>query len=135
MQKNSHYRIVLADDHALVRRWLRKIIEKNPQLQVIGEVGDGLELLEFLKKRHPEMILLDISMPKLGGLEAARIIKQDYPKIKVLILTMHKNKIYLEQAMLAGVAGYLVKEEADQELLPAIATLREGKTYISPLVS
>jgi two-component system response regulator NreC len=135
MEKNIHYRIVLADDHALVRRWLRKIIEKNPQLQVIGEVGDGLELLEFLKKRHPELILLDISMPKLGGLAVARIIKRDYPKIKVLILTMHKSKVYLEQAMLVGVAGYLVKEDADQELLSAIAALREGKTYISSLLS
>ncbi len=135
MEKDRHYRIVLADDHVLVRHWIRKIIVNNPELQVAGEVGDGLELLEFLKKSRPDMILLDISMPHLGGIDATRIIKENYPGIKVLILTMHKNKAYLEEALSAGAEGYLLKEEADLELHSAIATIRRGQTYICPLMS
>lgn len=102
MKRDHHYRLVLADDHVLVRHWIRKVIGNDPELQVAGEVSDGLELLEFLKKCRPDMILLDISMPHLGGIEATRIIKENYPTIMVLILTMHKNKAYLEQALSAG---------------------------------
>jgi DNA-binding NarL/FixJ family response regulator len=135
MHRDSHYLIVLADDHPQVRRWIKKLIEESPELKVAGEVSDGLELLDFLEKNDPHMVLLDISMPNLGGIEATRKIKENYPEIKVLILTMHNNQEYLRCALLAGADGYLLKEEADTALFPAISALRDGKTYISPPLS
>jgi two-component system response regulator NreC len=131
MKNIKCYHILLADDHAMVRHCIRKVIEKNPVLKVAGEVGDGLELLEFLQKSVPQMVVLDISMPRLGGLEVLYQIKAKYPGIKVLILTMHKNREYLSQAMAAGAEGYLLKEEADETLLPAIATILGGGVFHS----
>jgi DNA-binding NarL/FixJ family response regulator len=126
------YLIVLADDHPQVRRCIKKLIEESPELKVAGEVSDGLELLEFLGKNDPHMVLLDISMPNLGGIEATRKIKANYPGIKVLILTMHNSEEYLRCALSAGADGYLLKEEADTAIFAAISALRDGKTYISP---
>jgi len=131
----SPYSVVLADDHAMFRKGLKKIITGIADLEVIGEAIDGLQLLEILKKTHPHLIILDISMPKLRGLEAAREIKHAYPHIKILILTMHKKKEFVQQAMEAGAEGFLLKEDADSELLQAIAALRTGKKFISPLLT
>lgn len=128
------YEIVLVDDHALIRRGIRRILEENPELRVVGEVSDGLELLEFLKETQPHMVILDISMPHLGGLEATRLIKESLPHIKVLILTLHNRLEYVNRARLAGAEGYLLKDEVDKELLPAIETLRQGNTYLSVLI-
>jgi DNA-binding NarL/FixJ family response regulator len=128
-------RIVLADDHILVRQGLRRILEEMADLEVIGEAGDGLELLKLLEKITPQMILLDISMPNLRGMEAIHEIKALHPETKILILTMHKDKEYLYQAVSAGANGYLLKEDADSELSTAIETIRRGKIYISPLLS
>ena len=129
------YKIVLAEDHILVREGIKKIIEALPGLQVVGEVGDGLELLEFLKKVAVDMVILDISMPSLPGIEATREIKKAYPMVSVLILTMHKKKEYLNNAIEAGVDGYLLKEDAPKELLNAIDQIRQGMVYVSPLLS
>jgi DNA-binding NarL/FixJ family response regulator len=129
------YKIVLAEDHILVREGIKKIIEALPGLQVVGEVGDGLELLEFLRKVAVDMVILDISMPSLPGIEATREIKKAYPAVKVLILTMHKKKEYLNNAIAAGVDGYLLKEDAPKELLNAIDQIRQGMVYVSPLLS
>ncbi|MDI7259549.1 MAG: response regulator transcription factor [Thermodesulfobacteriota bacterium] len=129
------YRIVLADDHMMFRQGVKRIIEEIPGFEVVGEVGDGIKILEVLKKSAPDMILLDISMPNLRGIEATREIKRAYPNIKVLILTMHKSKEYLYHALSAGAEGYLLKEDADKELVSAIGALRKGKIYISPLLS
>jgi DNA-binding NarL/FixJ family response regulator len=129
------YKIVLAEDHILVREGIKKIIEALPGLQVVGEVGDGLELLEFLKKVAVDMVILDISMPSLPGIEATREIKKAYPSVSVLILTMHKKKEYLNNAIEAGVDGYLLKEDAPKELLNAIDQIRQGMVYVSPLLS
>ena len=95
------YQIVLADDHLMLRHGIRRIIEEAEDLVVVGEASDGLELLDLLKKSTPDMVILDLSMPKLRGLEAATEIKTTYPKVKVLILTMHNNKEYLIQALSA----------------------------------
>lgn len=130
----DHYDIVLADDHVLVRQGIKKIIQENNDMHVMGEAADGLELLEILEKTNPDMVILDISMPKLRGLEAAARIKMLYPKIKILILSMHRSKEYLRQALAAGVDGYLLKEDADVSLFHAIHAIREGKTFISPLL-
>jgi DNA-binding NarL/FixJ family response regulator len=129
------YNIILAEDHVLVREGIKKIIEALPGLEVVGEVGDGLHLLELLKGLAVDMVILDISMPSLPGIEVTREIKKAYPTVKVLILTMHKKKEYLNNALAAGVDGYLLKEDAPKELLSAIDMIRQGKTYMSPLLS
>ena len=131
----SAYRVVLADDHVMVRQGVKRILKEIPDLEVVGEVGNGLELLELLKKDRPDLILLDISMPHLQGIEATKKIKARCPEIKILLLTMHKNKEYLYHAIAAGAEGYLLKEDADTELLSAIATIRQGGSYISSLMS
>jgi DNA-binding NarL/FixJ family response regulator len=132
---NNLCSILLADDHVMFRRGIRRIIQSIPDVEVVGEASDGFELLELLKKSKPDLVVMDISMPYLRGLEATREIKLISPEIKVLILTMHKDKEYLFHALTAGAEGYLLKEDADSELLTAIATLRKGGTYISPLLS
>jgi len=129
------FRIVIVDDHTLVRQGLKRIIGEMADLEVIGEAGDGLELLKLLEKITPHMILLDISMPNLRGNEAIREIKALHPEVKILILSMHKEKEYLYQAISAGANGYFLKEDADTELSTAIETIRRGKIYISPLLS
>jgi DNA-binding NarL/FixJ family response regulator len=128
------YEILLVDDHILVRQGIRRILAENFEVRVVGELGDGLELLESLKETQPHMVILDISMPQLGGLEATRLIKESHPGIKVLILTLHNHQEYVDRARLAGADGYLLKDEVDKELLAAIATLRQGSTYLSPLL-
>ncbi|MDH3355661.1 MAG: response regulator transcription factor, partial [Chromatiales bacterium] len=96
------YRIVLADDHALIRQGIKRIIEDSESFEVIGEAGDGIELLEILKKNPPDMIILDISMPKLRGIEAISEARKICPTVKVVILTMHKNTEYVYHAIAAG---------------------------------
>jgi DNA-binding NarL/FixJ family response regulator len=128
------YCIMLADDHILVRQGIKKIIQEDNNMLVVGEAGDGIELLEMLEKKTPDLVILDISMPRLRGLEAAKQIKQLYPDIKVLILSMHRSKEYLHQALAIGVQGYLLKEDADVALFSAIEAVRQGKTFVSPLL-
>ena len=125
------YNILVVDDYPPVRRIVKEIIEASPDLQVIGEFNDGRELLKNINKSQVHLILLDISMPKLGGFEATRKVKQDHPEVKVLILTIHKYLEYAERAMSLGAEGYLLKDEIDVELLPAITSLRRGGTYFS----
>ena len=129
------FRIVLADDHVLLRNALRRSIEAFPDLEVMGELSNGNELLAFLKVSRPDLIILDITMPELQGTEAAKEIKKVYPGIKILILTMHKSKDHLRNALAAGVEGYLLKENAYEDLIKAIRAIQEGKRYISNLVS
>jgi len=131
----SSYQIVLADDHLMFRNGLKRIIEEPKELLVIGEASDGIELLNLLKKSAPDMVILDLSMPRLRGLEAAHEIKTLYPEVKILILTMHKSKEYLMQALSYKADGYLLKEDTDGELIAAIDTIRRGKIYISPLLA
>jgi DNA-binding NarL/FixJ family response regulator len=124
------YRIILADDHAMFRKGVRKILEEIDGLEIIGEAAHGLELLDLLKKMTPDMIILDISMPHIRGIEACAEIKKIHPQIKILVLTMHKE--FLHQGISAGAEGYLLKEDTDTELVAAIAKIRQGQTYLSP---
>jgi DNA-binding NarL/FixJ family response regulator len=126
------YCVVLADDHILVRRGLRRILEAKGNLEIVAEVGDGLELLSILNKIEPNLIILDVSMPNLRGIEAIPEIRHVRPATKVLMLTMHKDEEYLYQAISAGADGYLLKEDAEKELFTAIASIQSGKIYISP---
>ncbi len=126
------YLIVLADDHALFREGLRRILEDRADLKVVAEVGDGIEVVDLLDTLPFDMAILDISMPNLGGIEATRRIKKARPDIKVLILTMHKAQEYLQQAILVGADGYLLKEDENEDLFSAIEKIRKGEMYISP---
>jgi DNA-binding NarL/FixJ family response regulator len=130
----SPYDIVLADDHIMVRQGIKKIIQEDGDMRVVGEAGDGVELLELLENIVPDLVILDISMPRLKGLAAARKIRRLYPDIKVLILSMHRSKEYLHQALAEGAHGYLLKEDADAALFAAIDTVRRGQVFISPLL-
>jgi len=130
----AKYRIILADDHVMVREGVKRIIQEDPKLIVIDETGDGLELLRLLEEMSPDMVIVDISMPGLGGIEAIKIIKELHPHIKVLVLTMHRSREYLYVAMDNGANGYLLKDDANDILHSAIAALRRGETFISPLI-
>ena len=129
------YTIILADDHPMFREGIRKIIERIEGALITGEANDGLELLELLKKSSPNLVILDISMPNLRGLEAIREIKKTYPQVKVLVLTMHKKKEFLRQALRDGADGFLLKEDAGSELIRAVQTVRNGGKYLSPLLA
>lgn len=128
----SPYRIVVADDHALFRQGLKKIIHGVGDLEVVGEAGDGLALIELLKKVKAQMVILDISMPNIRGIEATCEIKKTRPDVKALILTMHKDPAIVNQAFSALADGYLLKEAADSELFTAIDSIRRGRRYLSP---
>lgn len=129
------YRVVVADDHTMLRQGIKRIIEESKGMTVIGEAGDGLELLNLLKKIKPDMAVLDISMPNMRGIEAVHEIKMIHPEVKILMLTMHKKKEYLYEALSAGADGYLLKDDTDTELIIAIKKIRSGTTYLSPTLS
>ncbi|MBM4275704.1 MAG: response regulator transcription factor [Deltaproteobacteria bacterium] len=129
------YTVVLADDHAMFREGIRKIIERIEDVRIGGEANDGLELLNILKDSCPDLVILDISMPNLRGLEAIREIKRTYPQVKVLVLTMHKKKEFIRQALTDGADGFLLKEDAGGELIRAVTTIRTGGKYLSPLLT
>jgi DNA-binding NarL/FixJ family response regulator len=133
----GNYRIVVADDHVLFRQGLKSLLQGAADLEVVGEAGDGRDLLSLLKldKLDPHLVILDISMPNLRGLEAIPEIKAIRPSVKLLIVTMHKDKEYLYQALAAGADGYFLKKDADTELFAAIEKIRKDKTYISPHLS
>lgn len=129
------YTIILADDHAMFREGIRRIIERIEDVMISGEVNDGLELLELLKTSCPNLVVLDISMPNLRGLEAIREIKKSYPQVKIIVLTMHKKKEFILQALRDGADGFLLKEDAGGELIRAVQTIRSGGQFLSPLLS
>lgn len=129
------FRILLAEDHILFRELIKKSLGEIPNIEVVGEVSDGLQLLQSVKVLEPHMIILDIGMPIMSGIEAARAIKKDYPGVKILLLTMYKSKDHLKQALEAKVDGYLLKENAFKDLITAIEMIRKGKLYISNIMS
>lgn len=126
------YQIVLADDHVRLRQELKIMLEEDTDIRVIGEAGDGLELVDLLKRARPQMVILDLSMPHMDGYDAVRQIKAKYPDITILILTMHKDEEYVIKAASSGVSGYVVKENADTELFQAIRSIRAGYVYFPP---
>jgi DNA-binding NarL/FixJ family response regulator len=129
------FRILLAEDHILFRELIKKSLGEIPNIEVVGEVSDGLQLLQSIKILKPHMIILDIGMPVMSGIEAARAIKKDYPEIKILLLTMYNSKDHLKHALEAKVDGYLLKENAFKDLITAIEMIRRGKLYISTIMS
>jgi DNA-binding NarL/FixJ family response regulator len=127
------YRIILADDHAMLREGIAKLINAAKGLQIVGEASDGLMLLKLMHHTTPDMVILDVSMPGLRGIEAAQEIRRTYPGVAILFLSMHKKKEYLHLALATGAKGYILKEDSGSELIQAIAEIRRGKTYLSPL--
>jgi DNA-binding NarL/FixJ family response regulator len=125
------YRIVLADEHLLFRQGMKRIINEMPEMKVVGEANDGQEAIELVRKLLPDLAILDISMPKLGGIEACREIRRLFPGVKILVLTMHKDREYLYHAISAGAQGYLLKEDSDEELFSAIGAIRKGAIYVT----
>lgn len=128
-------RVLLADDHTLVRAGLRKLLEAMPEVEVVGEASDGLALLALAAQLRPALVLMDIAMPGLNGLEATARLARQSPDIRVLILSMHQNEEYVRQALRHGAAGYLLKDAAPMELDLAIRAVLRGETYLSPAVS
>ena len=124
-------RIVLADDHQIVRDGLRALLEKEKDMQVVGEAADGRTAVRLALKLRPHVVLIDVSMPDLNGVEAARQIAADAPEVKVLALSMHADKRYVGAMLQAGAAGYLLKDLAFEEVVHAIKTAGQGQVYLS----
>jgi DNA-binding NarL/FixJ family response regulator len=128
-------RILLADDHALVRAGIRSLLEKISNVEVVGEASTGREALEMVKIRLPNLVLMDIAMTELGGLETLPRIRKDFPGGKVIILSAHANEEYVIRALRGGAAGYMLKDAATAELQLAIGSVAQDKTYLSPSIS
>jgi DNA-binding NarL/FixJ family response regulator len=128
-------RVLLADDHALVRAGIRALLEGLEGVTVVAEAGNGSEVLELARKHCPDVVLLDISMPGLGGLEASALLKQELPEVRVVMLSMHANEEYVLQALRAGASGYMLKDSATAELELALQAVMQGETYLSPRIS
>lgn len=128
-------RILLADDHAVIRSGLRSLLEQHEGFQVVGEAGDGRLAVELVEKTKPHVVVMDVTMPNLNGIEAARQITGKALGVAIVILTMHSDEGYVLRALKAGVRGYLLKESLDSDLIQAITSVHEGKAFFSPTVS
>ena len=124
-------RVLLADDHTLVRAGIRALLEKLPGVVVAGEASDGREVLDLIKARQPDVVLMDVSMPGLNGLQALARITRDFPQVRVIILSMHSNDEYVLQALKSGASAYLLKRAATAELPAALRTVAGGQVYLS----
>jgi DNA-binding NarL/FixJ family response regulator len=128
-------RVMLADDHTLVRAGIRALLEKLPGVEVVGEAGDGREVLKLIKLHRPDVVLMDIAMPGLNGLEAAARLAKEFPDVRVIILSMHDNEEYVWRALKAGATGYLLKKAATTELATALQHVAHGEVYLSQEIS
>jgi DNA-binding NarL/FixJ family response regulator len=128
-------RVILADDHTLVRAGIRALLEKLPGVEVMGEASDGREVLNLVKLHRPDVVLMDIAMPGLNGLEAAARMAKEFPDVRVIILSMHHNEEYVWRALKAGAAGYLLKKAATAELTTALQRVAHGEIYLSQEIS
>jgi DNA-binding NarL/FixJ family response regulator len=125
-------RIIIVDDHALAREGLQDMLADEPELEVVGEAANGIEALALCSRLQPDLVLMDVRMPKVDGLEATRTVKQEYPKIIVLILTMHENPDYLLEALRAGAAGYVLKDAPREEVVTAVWQALGGESPLDP---
>lgn len=128
-------RIILADDHTILREGIRSLLEDEPDMVVIGEAEEGHTAVRLALQLDPDVVILDIAMPLLNGLEATRQIKHQKPDIKILILTMHENEEYIRQLLAAGAQGYILKDSAARELIGAIRSVHRGESVLSPAVT
>ena len=128
-------KILIADDHALVRQGIVSFLHMSDAYEVVGEAADGVEAIQAVKKHRPDIVLMDISMPKLGGLEATIEIKKMNPDTKILVLTQYEDMVYIRRFFKAGAAGYLLKKAVGVELLTAIEAVMSGKVYVHPSIA
>jgi two-component system, NarL family, nitrate/nitrite response regulator NarL len=128
-------RIILVDDHPFVREGIRACLASRPDLEVVGEVANGAEALEQAKALEPDVIIMDISMPQMNGLEATRQLRQQLPHIRILVLTMHEKREFTTQIIQSGACGYVSKNSSPAELIRAIETVYRGETYFSSLMA
>src|SRR6476620_1734063 len=124
-------RVVLADDHTLVRAGIRALLEKLPYVEVVAEAEDGRAVLELVRRHRPDIVLMDIGMPGLNGLETTARLSRESPETRVIILSMHDNEEYVRRAISAGASGYLLKRAAASEIGSALSTVADGETYFS----
>jgi DNA-binding NarL/FixJ family response regulator len=131
----SKLKIILADDHAIVREGLRLLVSNQPDMEVIAEADNGRVVLQMCKEINPDIVLMDISMPEMNGAKTTERLKQLYPQIKILILTAHEDKAYLNQLLKAGASGYVLKRTASDDLIYSIRAVAEGGVYIDPVLA
>jgi RNA polymerase sigma factor (sigma-70 family) len=129
------YRIVIAEDHTILREGLRSLLSSNSDLEIVGEAEDGREAIHCVEKLKPNLILTDLSMPRMNGMDAIWEIKRRFPETKILVLTVHKTEEYILTTLQAGADGYLLKDSTHAELLAAVRHVLSGKHYISPGIS
>jgi two-component system response regulator NreC len=132
---NPVVRILLADDHTIVRQGLKLILSAHGDLQVVGEAANGREAIELAEKLRPDVVLMDVQMPEINGIEATKKMIEANPRIRILILSMHKEAVYVRETLRAGARGYILKDAIDTELLNAVRSVGRGDGYISPAVS
>jgi two-component system response regulator NreC len=130
MPKTAKIRLVIADDHAILRAGLRMLINAQPDMEVVGEAEDGIEAVQAIQKVNPDVAILDVTMPKSGGLNAIKEIVARNRSTRILLLTMHEEPAYLRTALAAGAAGYVLKKSVDADLLSAIRAVYKGRTYV-----
>jgi two-component system response regulator NreC len=128
-------RIVIAEDHTILREGLKSLLSSNPDFEIIGEAGDGREAIRCVEKCKPNLILVDLSMPRMNGIDAIREIKRRFPETKILVLTVHKTEEYILATLKAGADGYVLKDATHAELMIAVKNVLSGKHYISPGIS
>jgi two-component system response regulator NreC len=128
-------RVLLADDHAMVRKGFRLILEAQADMEIAGEAGNGREAVELAEKLHPDVVVMDVAMPELNGIEATRRLAASSPHTRVLALSMHKDSVYVREILRAGARGYLLKDSIDTDLISAVRAVAKGDGYISPGVS
>jgi len=128
-------RIVIAEDHTILREGLRSLLSSNPNFEIVGEAGDGREAIRCAEKFKPDLILTDLSMPRMNGMEAIKEIKRGSPASRVLVLTVHRTEEYILAAFRAGADGYILKDSTHSELIMAVKKVLSGKPYISPEIT
>jgi two-component system response regulator NreC len=128
-------RILLVDDHAVVRQGFRMILGAQPDMEIVGEAGNGREAISQAAELQPDVVVMDVAMPELNGIEATRRIAESSPRVRVLALSMHKDSVYVREILRAGAKGYLLKESIDVDLLTAVRAVAKGDGYLSPAVS
>lgn len=128
-------RILLADDHTLVRKGLALIVEREPDLEVVGEASNGQEALEMAEKLRPDVVVIDVSMPELNGIEGTRRILGRHPRTRVLAVSMHRDAVYVREILKAGARGYVLKDAADEDFLTALRAVARNEAYLSPKIA
>ena len=131
-KQNLKIKVLIADDHRIMREGLKSLLDQRPDIEIVAEAGDGLTALRLVREHRPDLIITDVSMPDMNGIEATRLMIREIPRLRVLALSMHADRGFLLKMLKAGASGYLLKESAGEELIVAIQTVMKNHLYISP---